>query len=117
MSVSVRPRWNQGVPVWESHNKHRALLTNASNSESGKTDRSSYDTNNTTSSLQLKRGTPGMGLALPRDCSVTGHIPIPTVSWAWAWAWESANPNPNLNTNLTLPLTTRRSGAVGFLPP
>ncbi len=66
MSVSVRPRWNQGVPVWESHNKHRALLTNASNSESGETDGSSYDTKSTISSLQLKRGTPGVGFGTPK---------------------------------------------------
>ena len=66
MSVSVRPRWNQGVPVWESHNKHRALLTNASNSESGETDGSCYHTDNKTSSLQLKRGLPGRGFGTPK---------------------------------------------------
>ena len=42
------------------------------------TDRSSCDTTNTRSSLQLSRGVPG-GLALPGDCLVTGHIPIRTV--------------------------------------
>ena len=53
-------------PCWESHNKHRALVTNASNSESGETDGSSYDTKSTISSLQLKRGTPGVGFGTPK---------------------------------------------------
>jgi hypothetical protein len=63
----------------------------------------------------VEERSPGGGdLALPGDCSVTDHIPIPTVSWlGLAWGWESAN--PNLNPNLTLPLTTRRNGIVGFL--
>ena len=114
MEPSVRSLCRQGVPFGESNNKHRALLTNASNSESGETDRSSCGTNNIGTSPRLRRGVPG-GLALPGDCTVTGHTPIPTVSWlglAWlglAWSWESAN--PNLKPNLTLSLPTKRSGA------
>ena len=115
MEPSVRSLCRQGVPFGESNNKHRALLTNASNSESGETDRSSCGTNNIGTSPRLRRGVPwpgqGLDLALPGDCTVTGHTPIPTVSWlGLAWSWESAN--PNLKPNLTLSLPTKRSGAV-----
>ncbi len=63
--------------MWESHNKHQALVTNASNAESGDTDRSSCGKNKRRKFASVEDG----GLALPRDCPATDHIPIPTVYW------------------------------------
>ena len=117
MEPSVRSLCRQGVPFGESNNKHRALLTNASNSESGETDRSSCGTNNIGTSPRLRRGVPGpgQGFGTPRrlhsDWSHTDSNGV--LAWlglAWGWGWESAN--PNLNPNLTLSLPTKRSGAV-----
>jgi hypothetical protein len=64
----------------------------------------------------LKSGLPERGdLALPGDCTVTDYIPSPTVYWLGIGIGIGMSANPNLN--LTLPLPTKRSGAVGFLPP
>jgi hypothetical protein len=51
-------------------------------------------------------------VALPRDCPVTGHTPIPTVDWLGIGIGKSANPNSNPNSNSNLTLPTQRSGAV-----
>jgi hypothetical protein len=51
-------------------------------------------------------------VALPGDCPVTGHTPIPTVDWLGIGSLQPQTPNPNSNPNPKLTLPTQRSGAV-----
>ena len=80
------------------------------------TDRSSCATTNTRSSLQLRRGLPG-GLALPRDCPVTDHTPIPTVSWlglvlGLVFGVCKFKPKPQPKPDTPTPNQAKRGGAV-----
>ncbi len=92
----------------KSHNKYQAIVTDASNSESGDTDRSPCGTHNTGTSPQLRRGVPGWPLHSTPLHSTPKRLPSdrPHTNSNGRLAWES----------VTLTLPTQRCGAVGFLP-
>ena len=122
MEPSVRSLCRQGVPFGESNNKHRALLTNASNSESGETDRSSCGTNNIGTSPRLRRGVPGpgQGFGTPRrlhsDWSHTDSNGV--LAWlGLAWLGLGlglgvCKPKPQPKPDTLTPNEAKRSGAV-----
>ena len=118
VTVSVRPRWKQGLCGNQTTSIGLSSPMQVTLSLVRLIEALVSQPTQVLDSVE-ERSPGGGDLALPGDCPVTDHIPIPTVSWlglAWlglAWGWESAN--PNLNPNLTLPLTTRRNGVVGFL--
>ena len=90
--------------MWESNNKHRAIVTDASNSKSGESDtnRSACGTTNTGTSTRLRIGVPGAEIWHSQETAQCR--PHTDSNGGLAWYWESANPN--------LKLPTQRSGAV-----
>jgi len=111
--MSVRPRWKQGLCGNQTTSIGLSSPMQVTPSlVTPTTDRSSCDTNNTSSLLQLKRELPGRwDLALPRDCPVTGHTSIPTVSWL-GMALGVCKHKPKVEPDTPAPNQAKRSRAV-----
>ena len=111
MSVSVRPRWKQGLCGNQTTSIGLSSPMQVTPSLVRLTTASVAQPTQVLASVEER--TTGR-LALPGNCPVTGHAPIPTVSWLWIGIGSLQTQTQPSEAERS---GAERSGAVGFLPP